>query len=308
MSDPARRRALPAGGVERRLAMRDGWPLRAMVWPAGQRGAVLLLGGRGDFIEKYAEALHDLIDAGFAVASLDWRGQGHSGRLGDQPMKGHCRDFAPWLADLGEIAAWFRDALPGPHFAVGHSMGGHLLLRHLAGAGGFSAAALLSPMLGLTAAPLGSGATRALARAMVALGRCGDFIAGGGAYVPQVPGSVRQRLLTSDSERYPDEAWWIASDPQLGIGSPTWGWLDAAFRSLAALETAPLAQLTTPLLVMTPPRDGLVDVAATRRIAMRLPAASLVIVGGAGHELLREVDAIRGPVMARLIDFLAGQS
>lgn len=301
----ARRRALPPGGERVWLTLRDGWRLRGEVWAAksSSAGTVLLLGGRGDFVEKYCEALHELIDAGFAVAAFDWRGQGRSGRLGADPMQGHCDSFEPWVADLGEIAAWLRNRLPGRQFAIGHSMGGHLLLRHLAEGGRFDRAVLLSPMLGLVAPPLGPRATRWLARAIVASGGARRWVPGGGAYVPAAAGSPRQRMLTSDADRYPDEPWWIAACPELGMGAPSWGWLDAAFTSLARLAPE---RVTAPLLVLTPERDALVDVIATRRLVARLPGARLVAIAGAGHELLRESDAIRARVLGDLTGFLKG--
>jgi len=38
---------------------------------------ILLLAGRGEFIEKYAtEIVGELLERGFAVIAADWRGQG----------------------------------------------------------------------------------------------------------------------------------------------------------------------------------------------------------------------------------------
>ena len=60
------------------------------------------------------------------------------------------------MADLSEQIAWFRSVLPAPYFVVAHSMGGHLLLRHLAAApGSIDRAVLLAPLMGLVAPPIG---------------------------------------------------------------------------------------------------------------------------------------------------------
>ena len=301
MSDAARRHGLPAGGKQQVRAMRDGWPVRTIFWPGRDpaRGAILLLNGRGDFVEKYAETIHDLIDAGWGVASFDWRGQGLSGRMGDTPEKGHADSFEPWLADLDELTGWFHTALPGPWFAMAHSMGGHLLLRRLAdGGGGFGRVVLLSPMLGMLTPPVAPMLARTMARAMVLLGRGGRYVRGGGPRIKAAPGSGRQLLLTSDPERYGDEAWWTAQNPVLSIGSPTYGWLAAAFRSLDRLF-AGLRRVGTPLLILIPADDRLVDNSATRRAHTLLPGAALVAIPGAGHELLREASDTRAQVLAR---------
>jgi lysophospholipase len=323
-ADPslARRRSLPQGARVEMRPMRDGWPVRTVMWPgrAGGPGSLLFVTGRGDFLEKYCETFHDLVDAGWGVASFDWRGQGLSGRQGDDPMKGHSPGFDNWLGDIDELIAWFRASLPAPYFAVAHSMGGHLLQRHLAGENGeFERAVLLSPMLGISARPLGPWIARAVARLMVWTGRGGAYVIGGGPYARGAPGSMRQHLLTSDAARYGDEGWWVEQTPALALGSPTFGWVDAAFRSLENLLKPPrgmrgtgegaafvplLQRISTPVLVMIPVEDGLVDNNVTRRIESLLHDGLLEEVPGAGHELLREVPAIRSQVLARLLAFL----
>ncbi len=322
-----RRRSFPAGVVAHR-AMADGWLVRTGLWRgkdagAGAKGSILFLTGRGDFMEKYCETFHDLVDGGWHVASFDWRGQGLSGRQGDTPMKGHSPGFDNWLGDLDELIGWFEASLPRPWHAVAHSMGGHLLQRHLAGENGeFTRAVLLSPMLGVRARPLGPKLARWLARAMVWLGRGGAYVVGAGPYVPGTPGSPRQHLLTTDPDRYADEAWWVRQMPALALGGITWGWLDAAFRSLAMIFAAPpeargtgegadarprLQRITTPMLIVIPQDDGLVDNGVTRRALALMPLARLVEIADAGHELLRERDAVRAAVLAQLTGFLEGR-
>lgn len=306
--------------------MPDGWGLRSVVWqgrPDGP-GSILFLTGRGDFIEKYAETFHDLVDAGWGVASFDWRGQGLSGRVGDTVMKGHSAGFDIWLSDLDTVIDWFQAVLPQPWFAVGHSLGGHLLLRHLAGENGeFERAVLLAPMLGVSARPLGAPLARRIAAALTAVGRGGTYVWRGGPYVPGTAGSVRQVLLTSDPERYLDESWWVAQNPALALGSVTWGWLAAAFASLDVLLKPPvrlrgtgegadarprLQRITTPVLVLVPESDGLVDGDITRAAVARMPSATLEVVAANGHELLREASDIRARVLARVTRFLQGEA
>ena len=47
---------------------------------ARRKGTVCIFPGRTEFIEKYFEVVRDLRARGFAVAVLDWRGQGLSDR------------------------------------------------------------------------------------------------------------------------------------------------------------------------------------------------------------------------------------
>lgn len=322
MSDAlTRRRSLPPGGTMATLAMADGWPVRTAVWPgrANGPGSLLFVTGRADFLEKYAETFHDLVDAGWGVATFDWRGQGLSGRVGATPMHGDTPGFDVWLADLDRLIGWFHQVLPPPWHAVGHSMGGHLLQRHLAGENAeFRRAVLLAPMNGVRARPLGPRLARAAARAMVRLGHGHEFVWGGG---PRPVGfnAARQLLLTHDPQRYADEGWWVRQNPDLALGSVTWGWLDAAFCSLddlllarptargtgeGAAAVPALSRITTPLLVLLPEIDGLVDNAVTRRVVAAMRTARLEQVDGGAHELLRETSDIRARVLARITGFL----
>ncbi|MFZ4687959.1 MAG: alpha/beta hydrolase [Polymorphobacter sp.] len=318
----ARRRTLPAGGTCEMRPMRDGWPVRTLFWPgaADGPGSILFLTGRGDFAEKYCEAFHDLVDAGWGVATFDWRGQGLSGRQGITPMHGHSPGFENWLGDLDELIDWFHAVLPAPWYGVAHSMGGHLMQRHLAGENAeFTRVVLLSPMLGVSARPLGPWLAARLARLMTALGRGGQYVPGGGPHVKHQSGSIRQRLLTHDPDRYGDEDWWVQQDQARAIGSVTYGWLDAAFQSLAAIFAPPpgargtgegadarpaLQRITTPMLILIPEQDGLVDNDVTRRARALMPYARVEEFAGAGHELLREADPLRARVLARMLAFL----
>ena len=307
-----RRRSLPMGGERLFVSMRDGWPVRLMHWAKNDpdRNHLLLVTGRGDFAEKYAETLHDLVDAGWGVSIFDWRGQGLSRRLGKTPMHGASPGFGVWLDDLQQVIDWAVERAQGPVQAVAHSMGGHLVLRHLAaGGGGISRAAVLAPMAGVAASPLGPMLARMAAARMVKSGHGGDFVLGGGPYEPGVLGSQRQLLLTSDADRYSDEGWWVGQYPALAMGSVTWGWLHDAFGSIKALSAKGVPEgITVPVLALIPARDGLVSSPATRRLVARIPGADLVEYPGAGHELLREAEPLRSDVLARILAFFDGQS
>ena len=93
---------VPDDAVAGVLKTPDGLALRFARWPPppGRKGTVCLFQGRGDFIEKYFEVARDLRARGFAVATLDWRGQGMSDRALRNPRKGYVRNFAEYQIDL----------------------------------------------------------------------------------------------------------------------------------------------------------------------------------------------------------------
>ncbi len=89
---------VPDAVVTGTLKTPDGVSLRFARWapPPGRKGTVCLFQGRSEFIEKYFETVRDLRARGFAVATLDWRGQGLSDRVLRNPRKGYVRSFSQY--------------------------------------------------------------------------------------------------------------------------------------------------------------------------------------------------------------------
>src|SRR6202044_1244345 len=131
----------------------DGVNLRYARWqpPAGRRGTVCIFQGRSEWIEKYVETVRDLRARGFAVATLDWRGQGLSDRMLSDRRKGYVRDFSDYDVDL---ETFMREVVlpdcPPPIFALAHSMGAAMAIRAVhRGQRWFDRVVLSAPMLGI---------------------------------------------------------------------------------------------------------------------------------------------------------------
>jgi lysophospholipase len=287
----------PPGGEAFWWFRPDGARLRAARFlPARRpaRGSVVLSGGRTEPIEKYFEVIGELLARGFAVLAHDWRGQGLSHRPLADRLKGHCDSHQQLVADLAALVDAERAALPRPRIAFGHSMGGCLTLLALSGGLGeaFDGCILTAPMLGLP-----TGATpRPLARLIARLHRA---LGGGTRYLPGGPGApldlaFEGNLLTQDRARFARHRAQLAACPDLALGAPTWGWLDAAFAGMALLARPErLRRVRVPVVLCAAQRDVVVDAAAIRRAALLLPRARLVEVPGALHEILMETDERR---------------
>lgn len=302
-----RRRSPPPGWQELRIRMDDGWMVRTGgAGPAAPpRGTILLVNGRGDFIEKTWESMRDFAERGFATVSFDWRGQGKSGRLGDGAEPCHADGFDRLLADAVALLDGPWAQLPQPLFIAGHSMGGHMTARLLGlRQQRFAKAALLAPMLGIQSGPLPPAMIRRLVRLMIGRGRARRYAFGQGGYGPRMQSPLRQGRLTGSTERFADEAWFMATLPELRLGGVTFGWLQSAFDSIDKLLGPGVPEaITLPILMLLPEHESLVDPEASRRFAARLVNAEVVDVAGARHELLRESDALRAAVLERLDRF-----
>ena len=299
------RRAHPKGASFSTWTAPDGWKLRRLDWPqpegAAARGSLLFANGRGDFIEKYLEPLAHWHARGWHVMSFDWRGQGDS--RGDIEG-GHLESFDPLVDDFDALVRQWMGTTPGPHAIIAHSMGGHLLLRLLAERKPpIDAAVLVAPMIAINASPvpssIGSRVARMLSRLGLSLRRAWKH-----NERPTPPGSSRQAFLTSCAERYADEIWWKSRQPGYALGPPSWGWLNAAYTSIAAITPEKMRSIETPLIIVATPRDRLVSPTAIKRAAKVLPGAELVMFKDAAHEILRERDEIRLAALERIDSFL----
>ncbi|MCW3848961.1 alpha/beta hydrolase [Sphingomonas sp. LB-2] len=305
------RRSYPEGSQLHQWTATDGWELRAFAWPAAagaSRGSILFEGGRGDIFEKYLELFVHWHGQGWSITSFDWRGQGGSGRLTEAKNCGHIEDFADYIADFRAFYAEWEAATPGPHVVIGHSMGGHLVLRGLIeGAAKPDAAVLVAPMLGFHAIG-GPSFGEWLAKTM---GGVGD-VSRPAWKTNEKPYTTESRLklLTHDKDRYSDELWWKAQKPELATGSPSWKWVIEGFRSTREMRTSPrLKTMNVPVLMLIAEADGLVDPKAAAAIAAKLPDARVVKFGKeSAHEILREADKVRNRAIGEIDLFLQARA
>jgi lysophospholipase len=300
---------VPEGAVSGTIKTRDGVEIRYARWPPppGRKGTVCLFQGRAEYIEKYFETVRDLRERGFAVATIDWRGQGWSERQLSNSRKGHVRRFSDYQLDLEALVnEVVLPDCPPPHFALAHSMGATILLRAARqGLRWFDRMVLLAPMIALP----GMRQSR-LTRTAVKLLRMTGF---GSLYVPGGDASVMQQrpfvgnLLTSDPVRYARNVAVLEAEPALSIGWPTVAWTDAAFRVMAEFaEPSYPGRIRQPLLIIAAGLDHIVSTPAIDEFGVRLRAGSHLIVPGARHELLMEQDRYRQQVFAAFDAFVPG--
>ncbi len=302
---------VPAGAVTGQLATADGVHVRFARWApvAPRRGTVCIFPGRGDAIEEYFEVVAELRIRGFAVAALDWRGQGGSDRLLRDRRKGHVRSFDDYQQDL---EVFMREVVlpdcPPPIFALAHSMGGAILLEAVRlGRRWFDRLVLCSPMISL----VGIRRPR-LARTLV---RVGSMLGLGRLYVPgggPIATKTRPFLgnpITSDPVRYARIGAIFETAPELAIGAPTIGWMRAAFELMSAFaDPVYPASIRQPMLLAAAGNDHIVSTTAVARFASRLRAGSHLVIAGSRHEILMERDIYRSQFWAAFDAFVPGSA
>lgn len=271
----------------------DGVRLRLAWWPSeGARGTVLLFPGRTEHIEKYGRIARDVTRAGYVLLTIDWRGQGMSERVADDPQLGHVAEFLDFQKDVDVMARLVEDAdLPRPRFLIAHSMGGCIGLRALTNDLPVKRAVFSAPMWGIQlpapVRPLPH-IIPPVARAL----RMEKRYAPGTRptnYVSET--GFQENLLTSDPETYT----WLGKHAEaaleFSLGGPSVQWIGEATTEIRALAALPRPE--TPVLTYLGTEEAIVSADAIRRMHGDWPSAELRIVQGAKHEIMMEAEPTR---------------
>jgi lysophospholipase len=283
----------PAGGEALWLTTADGVKVRMGIWPcANARGTVLLFPGRTEYIEKYGRAANVLHQHGYAVVSVDWRGQGLAGRLLADRAIGHVGNFTDYQRDVAALVEQVQArGMPQPLYLLAHSMGGCIGLRALIDGLAVKAVAFSAPMWGVHLAR----ALRPVAWSVSTLGSqfgFGDMLVPGRStenYVQQT--TLAENGLTTDPDMLDYMREQLDACPDLGLGGPSLHWLNEALREMRKLSVMPAPRV--PCLTFLGTNETIVDSARIRQRMSNWPDGHLTILQGARHEAIMEAPAIR---------------
>lgn len=279
------------------LSGHDGLPLHWREWGADlslpTRGTVLIVHGLGEHIGRYEAVAQRLNDWGWHVAGYDQRGHGASGGpRGDIPR--HDSLLLDLAATIDCLRADDRKGR-GPLVLLGHSMGGAVAARFVAGA--LENAPWSRPVDGLVlSSPALDAGLSAFQRGLLA------------TTLPLVPHlAVGNGLNPAWVSRSPDVVQAYKDDPLVHDRiTPTLAKMIAAFGP----ETLPLVpRWTTPTLLMWAGADRCVAPAGSAAFAQAAAsggAVQAVPFPGLAHEIFNEPE--REQVFARLRAWLGTRS
>lgn len=270
------------------------------------RGTVVLLGGRSEFIEKYSETIDEIAQRGYAVYTLDWRGQGLSDRLLPNRYKGFVHSYEDYLTDLtGFMEMIVQPRAVAPIVVLAHSMGAHIALRYMHDMPGLVAKAVLTSSLVDIAA---SGLSKALIKRIVGWISTAGFRECYATHTQDFDPAKKRfanNRLTSDLDRFHHVNKLLADEPGLAIGGVTFGWLDAMFRSIEEIKTGGYAEgIMTPTLFIAAGDDAVVSIEAQKDFCRRMPNGRMVTIPHARHEVMIETDTIRSEIWKAFDDFV----
>lgn len=282
--------------------------LRVCFWNLdSKKGTIILQSGRTEFIEKYYEVVTEFIERGYAVAMMDWRGQGLSSRLSKNKRIGHIDRFETYDLDFIKVMnELFVTKCPKPFIGFGHSMGGCLLTSYFISSNNILDKCILcAPMISVRA--------NAISRRIVSvLGLLEIF--GFGSFPMQKPSwddaigwleePFEENALTTDETRFNRSYEFLSQFPELGIKGISVGWLKQALKRTNQFKKLDWNMaIKSPLLLLDATNDKLVNSELNKELLGQSKLTTIVSID-AQHEIMMERDEIRNEAWDAIDRFL----
>lgn len=294
----------PAGGRAFWLTTDDDIRLRAGLWQSNTsiKGTILLFPGRTEYIEMYGLKASEFDREGYATFAIDWRGQGASQRLSDDPLLGHIGHFSDYQKDVNAMLKAAKELeLPEPWFLVGHSMGACIGLRAMLNRLEVTAAAFTSPMWSIKMSALERAAAWPLAWLAKAIGKGEMSVPGFNRDTYVMAHDFDGNKMTNDPEMY---SYWVNQAQalkELPIGAPTMGWLIEALKECQSLSHESLPDI--PCMVYCGDQDQDIDAHMVKVRMSNWPKGQYHLFPNAKHELFFEKTAVRETLVRAMFDF-----
>lgn len=264
--------------------------------------AIVILPGWSEPYLKYAEVIYDLRSKLYCVYAMDYRGQGLSSRVVENPQVGHVEDFSRYVSDFAQF--FNRVVLPGGKrkiYLLSHSMGGLVAAlyvrkqpQHINGV------IMVAPMFEINTGAWPRWAAYRIVSVLDWLGFGRSFVFGHGPWEEK---PFAHNRLTHSAVRYQEGIELFRQNEALVIGGVSNRWLKTSmeYGEKVILE-AP--QYRSRILMFEAQQDSFVLSEPMQHFCRMAPRCEKVFIPGAKHELLMETDAIRDTVFDRIYEFI----
>ena len=291
------------GGILDFVQTEDRKYVRFGFWDKGEKGTVIILPGRTEYIEKYNFIIKKFLERNYSVVCIDWRGQGLSQRPKGRTDIGHVNNFFEYQIDLDAVLEKLDDRLHSrPKILFAHSMGGCIGLRSLLRGEKFDCAIFSGPLWGLPVSELTVSILIPIFNLAISLG-FGLF-----TYPYKIDGfhlihkPFDKNILTRNKTNYQEMRENLLIDPRLGLGPPTLTWLVSLNTELKKLTKMPPPDI--PQLTLLGEEDKVISKDAIWARMARTPKGHLHTIPRAFHEVFFETTDIQENVWQKVDEFL----
>jgi len=257
-----------------------------------EKGALLILPGRGEPLHKYAELVYDLRDLGYSIYLMSHRGQGESGLIEDCSIQ-YVESYDDYVHDIEVFSRIVNRRDHRSVFVLGHSMGGAIgTLYSLKHPTAFKGLILSAPMFDMNTSPYPKGVAKVLAKTMVFTGFGKSK---GASDSKQVTSSDSRQAITNDV---------LAKHSSIESQNISFGWAKASFDVLKTFKHADMSSMP-PVLMLQAGNDLHVPSEGQNEICKKMDSCYTVRFPESFHEILMERDSIRDSALISIRKFLA---
>lgn len=268
---------------------------------------MVILPGRSEPLEKYAEVVHSLNTGATANTYkfflMDHRGQGTSSRMsGVQSDMGYVDEFENYVLDLKK----FLDTVVIPSgcsqkYLLAHSLGAGIAVNFMQEYPQyFDKAALSSPMLKIMTAPYSYKLARSIVLANMAAGRGKKFAVGQSGFT-----GVRNfeaNTFTTSKVRYEMAMNMFDMNPKAKLGGVSNRWLNEVMKATKDIRKN-YNQLAIPLRVFHAGIESYSDSGEMIKLCDQAAFCKRTYLENSKHEVLMDSDKNRDVVIAGLVEF-----
>ncbi len=267
---------------------------------------LVILPGRSEALEKYAEVVYDLDNGSlageFKYFLMDHRGQGSSGRMLSDSEKGHVDAFNNYVLDL---LTFMNTVVKEEHCSevnlLAHSLGAGIATKFLQTYPNyFKRAALSSPMLKIKTLPYKYPLARSIVLASVVAGKGANYGSGQKPFDP-VRNFEANRFTTSEV-RYNMAMDIYEEFPQTKLGGVTNMWLNEIMKSTLRIRFH-YKKIKIPLRVFHAGIENYSEPSEMIRLCDESSDCTRTLLPSSKHEVLMDRDINRGIVIKALETF-----
>lgn len=277
---------------------------RSFTNPSNKK-VLVILPGRSEPAQKWAEVVYDLRLAGVDIHVLDHQGQGDSERLLADSQKGYVVKFGDYVNDFAQFMAQvvIPQSTNKELLLLAHSMGGAVASYYLSGhQNTFKAVILTAPMMEINTKPYSETVACAFSSFLVASGMGKKYAPGRGPYIPEKD-LFEKNEVTHSQIRFDVTKRLFVDYPELVIGGPTSRWVRESLRATKNIDDL-AKKITTPILLLQAKRDLIVKLPRQSAFCAKAPNCHLIEFPEAGHEIFMEKDATRDVAMNELLKLI----
>ena len=271
----------------------------------GNAKAIVILTGRTEPTNKYAEVVYDLKNLGYDFFLMDSRGQGHSQRLiPEDKHKQYIKKYQHWKDDLKLL--FDLDITPRGYSEVvflGHSMGGAIGLNFAESyPKAFSKIIVSSPMIELLLEGKNESLVYTAMSFLKLIGRGKSYIPGGDRGTFDNP--FKTNRGTHSKVRHQMARLLEKEDEFLLMGAATVKWLIEGIQLGRKTYKNRKKLNSIPMLLFQAEDDRFSRYERQNKLCEKHPNCQKFFMEGSKHEMLMEKDDIRQSVLTKIKAFL----